>query len=157
MRSLTGAALVTALMLALAACSDASRQAGPAGEAAPADFCAAADEFAEAEARVLEQDDGPEARRAAALASVEAYDALAASAPEEIRTEADTALEGQRGSFDALDRIGWGEDALNSADSEATDELLDELERYLGDEYFAAEQAVIERVRDECDPGFLDG
>lgn len=158
MRSFTGAALVTALVLVLGACGDdASPGGGPAAEATPGDFCAAAEGFSEAEARVLEQDESPEARRAAALASVEAYAALAASAPEEIRGEADTALEGQRGSFEALDRIGWGEDALSTADSGATDELLDELERYLGDEYLTAEEAVIEQVRAQCDPGFLGG
>lgn len=148
--------LVLVALLGATACGDSSDP-EPAGGAPAADFCVAAADFAEAEAAALEQDDSPDGRRAAALASVEAYATLAAAAPQEIRAEADTALEGQRGIFEAQNQIGWGEDALNAADSAETDELLTELERFYGDEYFAAEEVVVARVRAECDPAFLEG
>lgn len=145
------------ILVALAAAACGSSDDDPVAEQPAIDFCAAAAAFAEADAATLEQDESAESRRAAARASVEAYTVMAAAAPESIRDEADTALEGQRGSFEALDQLGWSEDGLASVSADESDELLTELERFLGEEYLDAEEAVIEQVRTECDPTFLEG
>lgn len=148
-------ALLLALLVAVAGCSSGSGE-GDTTTVAEVDFCTAAENFADAEVRALEMEDTADDRRAGALASADAYAALAEAAPEEIRADAEKALEGQRGSFESLDQIGWTEDALADVSDEVTDRLLGDLERFLGDEFFEAEERVVAFVRKECDPTFLE-